>query len=262
MSNGRLRINGVVIGLLLLAAAIHAQPPFEASVKLNPDDVPESISLQPTGFRFTGFRVRTLIAMTYGPGTFDQLIGGPPWIATERFDIVAKTDQRIVAGPSGRRPELVPTILKAVLEERFKLKVHSEQREMPVYALRLARADGRLGPQIKPTTIDCPPLLLGVPSEPADPARWCGIRSVAGSVTGQHVGMGGLAGWLAGLPVVQRPVVDRTDLGGFYDLHFEIEADGASVFTVLREQLGVTLQSERTPMPVVVIDRVEHPTPD
>src|SRR5262252_5080948 len=168
-----MRFLRLVIGLVALAAAIRAQPSFEASVKPNPNDVPESISLQPTGFRFTGFRLRTLITITYGPETgiqtFDQLIGGPSWIATNRFDIVAKTDERNVAGPDGRRPELVPTILKVVLEQRFNLKLHTERREMPVYALRLARPDGRLGPQITPTRIACPAVVFGVPSQPPDP---------------------------------------------------------------------------------------------
>src|SRR4051812_41966599 len=101
-----MRLLTVALAALVVAAAVRAQPSFEASVKQNPNDVPEGISLQPTGFRFTGFRLRTLITITYGTEaglqTFDQLIGGPPWISTDRFDIVAKTDQRIVAGPDGR----------------------------------------------------------------------------------------------------------------------------------------------------------------
>jgi len=255
-----------LLWIFALAASLGAQASFEASVRQNLGDVPESVSLQPTGVRLTGFRLRTLITIAYGPEagiqTFDQLIGGPSWLAADRFDIVAKTDERLVAGPDGRRPDLIPAVLKAVLAERFHLQVHTEEREMPVYALRRVRADGTAGPQLRPSSIECPPLVIGVPSQPPDPARWCGIRSLAGSVRGQHVAMGTLAGWLAGLPVVGRPVVDRTDMRGNYDLRLDLEPDAADIFTALREQLGVALQSEHASMPVIVIDRAEHPTPD
>ena len=249
-----------------LSLLLVAQASFEASVKPNPNDVPESISLQPTGIRMTGFRLRTLITIAYFPEagiqTFDQLLGGPSWLATDRFDIVAKTDERLAAGPDGRRPELIPAVLKAILAERFHVQVHTERRDMAVYALRLARTDGRLGPQMKPSVIDCPAIVLGAPPPPEDPVRWCGLRNIGASMRGQHVAMGLLAGRLAGLPVVGRPVVDRTGLAGTYDLQLDVEADGASLFTVLREQLGLALQSEKASISVLVVDRADHPTPD
>lgn len=254
------------IAFLVAALLLQAPPSFEASVKPNPNDVPESISLQPTGIRMTGFRLRTLIALAYFPEagiqTFDQLVGGPSWLTSDRFDIVARTDERFVAGPDGRRPELIPILLKAVLGERFRLQVHTERREMAVYALRLARADGRLGPQLKPSVIECPAIVIGAPVPPEDPVRWCGLRNIGASMRGQHVVMGLLGGRISGLPFIGRPVVDRTGLAGSYDLQLDVDVDGASFFTVLREQLGLALQSETASMPVLVVDRAEHPTPD
>src|SRR3954469_19670682 len=104
----------LVTGTILAGVQAAPQTPrdggriaFEvASVKQNLNDVPEGISLQPNGgVRFTGFRLRTLIAMTYASPTiarFDQFIGGPSWLATDRFDIVAKADGDISADARGR----------------------------------------------------------------------------------------------------------------------------------------------------------------
>jgi uncharacterized protein (TIGR03435 family) len=248
-----------------------------ASIKPNPNDVPEAISLQPNGgVRFTGFRLRTLIAMTYGSPTvarFDQFMGGPSWIATERFDIVAKAAGDISADARGRRSDRLNAMMKTLLEERFGLRVHSETREMPAFALRLARRDGSLGPQIHESTIECPRFVTGAPLPQVDPDRWCGIRAIGGIITGQGVPASQIAGNLSGYPVIDRYVFDRTELTGRYDFHIEYSpafADapdpaataGPSLFTALREQLGLTLEPEKAMLPVIVIDRVEHPTPD
>jgi uncharacterized protein (TIGR03435 family) len=248
-----------------------------ASVKPNPNDVPESISLQPNGgVRFTGFRLRTLIAMTYGSPTvarFDQFMGGPPWIATDRFDIVAKAAGDISADARGRRSDRLNAMMKTLLEDRFGLRVHSETREMPAFALRLARRDGQLGPQLHESTIECPRFVTGAPLPAIDPNRWCGIRAIGGVITGQGVPASQIAGNLSGYPVVDRYVIDRTGLTGRYDFHIEYSpafadaADpaataGPSLFTALREQLGLTLEPEKAVLPVIVIDRVDHPSPD
>jgi uncharacterized protein (TIGR03435 family) len=267
MLNGRHRIK-VVIGLLVLAAALHAQPQFEASVKQNmQSDAPERISMQPTGFRFTGFHLQTLIRVTYGPDadiqSYDQILGGPSWLASDRFDIVAKVYQRLEAGPDGRRPDVVPVVMKAILEDRFKVRVHREARELPAYTLRLARKDRTLGPGLKVSTITCPTFVPGAPPVPPDPVRWCGFRSGAGVIRAQHVPLAQIAAELTGIPLIGRPVVDRTGLTGNYDLLINIPADeSASIFTVLREQTGLMLQSEKASIPVLVVDRAEHPTPD
>lgn len=254
----------IVIGVTASAQA----PVFEVvSVKAHADDgVPESIAVQPNGdVRFTAFPLRTLITMAYraeGIQRFDQLIGAPAWIASDRFDVVGK------AGAQAMTSSQIPLALRAVLRDRFALRLHADTRDVPAYGLIVARADRRLGPQLRASTAACP-----APGEAAaEPDRWCGIRAAGGVIQGRSVTAAQLAGNLAGYPAVDRVVTDRTSLTGVYDLRVEYSpafvdrdagaATGPSLFTALTEQLGLTLQPETQRVPVLVIDRVEKPSPD
>ena len=260
--------------LTLIAAVAAAQDravtpdrAFEvASIKPNTGvDVPESISLQPNGsVRFTAFPVRTLITIAYrseGRQRFDQLIGGPSWIAVDRFDIVAKAPEEPGAQPG---PSAVPGMLRALLRDRFRLRTHTETRPMPAYALVAARRDGKRGSRLRETTIAC---------SADDPERWCGIRATGGVITGRGVSAAELAGNLSGYPEVDLHVTDRTGLTGRYDFRLEYAPDtpsrrdgalnaGPSLFTALNEQLGLSLQPETAVLPVLIIDSIERPTPD
>jgi uncharacterized protein (TIGR03435 family) len=250
------------------------QPAFAvASVKPNLNDLAlERVSVQPDGSaRFTGFHLRTLIAMAYrseGIQRFDQLVDGPSWISVDRFDIAAKT-----AGDQGAPgdPTQLPLRLRSLLRDRFRLQLHTETRPRPAYGLVVARRDGRLGPSLRETTIECPGGATA--SADPDPNRWCGIRATNGLITGRAVSAAQLAGNLSGYPAVDRFVADRTGLTGRYDFSLEyasalLDATGAvpiadpSLFTALTEQLGLRLQSETIVVPVLVIDNVERPTPD
>lgn len=263
-----------LIALSLVAPAASAQdrpvstkPSFEVvSVKANlNDDVPEAISLAPDGsVRYTGFRLRTLIAMAYrseGLQRFDQIIGGPSWIDVDRFDIVAKAGDQ--PDPQGA-PTRVPERLRTLLRDRFRLRVHTDTRNMPAFALVVARRDRRLGPQLRASTIDC-----STAGTPASDADRCGIRAMGGVIVGRGVPAGQLAGYLSGIAAVDRHVTDRTGLAGRYDFRLEyspafLEPGGAgpSIFTALTEQFGLSLQAETAALPVLVIDSVEKPTPD
>jgi uncharacterized protein (TIGR03435 family) len=253
--------------------SVSPEPAFEvASVKANPnDDAPEGIALQPDGSaRFTGFRVRTLITIAYrseGIQRFDQLVGGPSWIAVDRFDIVAKAGADSSAQSGTTR---LPAMLRSLLRDRFRLRIHSETRNMPAYGLVLARRDGRLGPNLHESTIECQ---SSTGPASGDPERWCGIRATGGLITGRAVSAAQLAGNLSGYPAVDRFVTDRTGLTGRYDLTLvyspaflepgaTVSSAGPSLFTALPEQLGLRLQPERIAVPVLVIDNVERPTPD
>jgi uncharacterized protein (TIGR03435 family) len=269
-----------VVGLQTLQAQTAAVPgplAFEvASVKPNPNDVPEGISLQPNGgVRFTAFRLRTLITIAYGAPTqrFDQFIGGPAWIATDRFDIVAKAGGDISADPQGRRSDRLIAMLRTLLEDRFQLRVHNETRQMPVFLMRLSRRDGTFGPLLHESSIECPRFVTGAPLPRVDPDRWCGIRAVGGTIVGHGVGTQQIAANLGGYPIVGRVVLDRTGLTGRYDFQIDYSPafagppdgntdGGPTLFTALREQLGFTLQPEKAFLPVTVIDRAERPAPD
>jgi uncharacterized protein (TIGR03435 family) len=267
----RLLTISVLCASTLTGAAQQPSPPpaFEvASIKQNPDDtVAEAIAVQPDGsVRFTAFPVRTLIAIAYrseGIQRFDQLIGGPSWIATDRFDIAGKAGE--AAARQNMGPNTLPAMLRSLLSDRFRLRAHSDTRDLPAYALVLARRDGQPGPQLRESTIECP---TG-PATDAQPDRWCGIRTVGGVMTGRAASTGLFAGNLSGKAEVDRFVADRTGLLGRYDFRleyspgFQESQDGRpSLFTALTEQLGLTLRPETASLPVLVIDNIERPTPD
>jgi uncharacterized protein (TIGR03435 family) len=221
-------------------------------------------------------RVRDLIAEAYRVRTF-QITGGPGWIGSDRFDIVAKASSAaplaLATGPNGvRQPSETPFLmLRELLKERFRLVVHAETREGPIYELVMARDDSRQGPQLRPPATDCSKL---DPAGPPPPDGFCGgIRAGTGRMTGRSAPMRQLASVLSG--VVQRPVVDRTNLTGAFDFDVEFSPmplnaapaevtqsidGGLSLFTALQEQLGIKLQSQRGPIDYVVIDRIESPT--
>ena len=225
----------------------------------------------------TNATVRMLILSAYRLHR-TQLVGGPEWIDTERFDITAKH-------PPGTTASQIPLLWQSLLEERFKLNVRTERRPQPVYRLVLARKDGRLGPQLVRSPADCAVAdavrLKGPVSIPAVGERIpCnqrgslmqdgqGIVSIAGR------SMAALAELLTLVAGQGRIVVDRTGLSGAFDAelrwHDEPMRGGTSgapaderlsVFTAIQEQLGLRLESGTEPVAVLVVEAVERPTPD
>ncbi|HET9012072.1 MAG TPA: TIGR03435 family protein, partial [Gemmatimonadaceae bacterium] len=210
--------------------------------------------------------------------TNDQIVDGPAWIDSDRFDITAKAsvpfNQNEARG-----------MLQTLLAERFGLVTHMEKRPLPVYLLVLARKDGALGPQMKKADIDCAALFAAVTAGGKMPDRLpngnlpCGlsVRANQGLVTGNAVAMEALARNLTG--GVGRIVVDKTELKGYYDLNLTFAPEGPppppgappaqaadpsapSLFTAMQEQLGLKLEPGREPIDVLVIDRVQLPTAD
>src|ERR1051326_3989919 len=150
----------IVCFVLPALLAQTASPVFEvASIKANTLGTNQSkLDLQPGG-RFTAINVSffMLVNFAYGDGAPlppNRLVFGPQWnggdgrLSTDRFDILAK-------GADVRTQKDVPAALRALLAERFKLVVHHESRERPVYALLLARADRPLRPRLRRSTIHC-----------------------------------------------------------------------------------------------------------
>jgi uncharacterized protein (TIGR03435 family) len=130
-----------------------------ASVKPNTSG-PTSMLWAYRGRRFTAryATVRALIGTAYGaqeqPLTQNQISGGPKWIESDRFDIMA-TAPAVPDSPRGTFPSPVLAMLRRLLDDRFQLKTHVERKELPLFALVLARADGTLGPRLRRRTIDC-----------------------------------------------------------------------------------------------------------
>jgi uncharacterized protein (TIGR03435 family) len=184
-------------------------------------------------------------------------VGGPSWIGADRFDITATM-------PEGAAMRDLPVMLQALLADRFRLAVHAETRETPMYALVVARGDGRLGPQLKNAPLDCE-IAAGERSR-------CSLQ-VSDKITGRGQRMSALARMLA--QFAGRPVIDRTGLAGGFD--FDLESpdiaggpratgpdsdSGGGIFTALEEQLGLKLSATKGPLEFVVIDSAERPTED
>ena len=196
---------------------------------------------------------------------------GPKWMDSERFDIEA----RVEGNPGLEQKRLM---LQALLADRFKLVVHHVMRQGPVYALVLVKA-GKTGPGLRlhSDAAKCIDLSSGTPPHPGD--AFCGgflvlARDGQNHATGNNISMEGLARQLGGFSEIDRTVVDRTDLRGTFELTLEWTAGsqidagtGASdpsappsLFTALKEQLGLKMESQMGPVDVLVIDQVTEPS--
>jgi uncharacterized protein (TIGR03435 family) len=224
--------------------------------------------LTPQGTRWQARNVtlRTLIRVAYGQRNVDgepvraldegRLVGGPSWIGRAVFDVEA----RMPEGP--RAPGDTALMLRSLLIERFALKVHEETREIQVYALVPVATAPIPAAHVRPASMTCVERAARVGR---DQVR-CGIRGGPERITGDSVSMGGLAAALSSR--VGRVVVDRTGLAGSFDFLLRFasepwaEATQPSILQALREQLGLELESTRAAVTVLVIDRVEPPTPN
>jgi uncharacterized protein (TIGR03435 family) len=128
-------------------------PSFEvASVKVNKSSTPMmSMRMLPNSFSATNVSVQMLLTTTYRIRQF-QIQGAPAWLNTDRFDINAKA-------PDKTPPDQLMLMIRSLLADRFKLVSHNETKESPIYALVMARSDGKLGPKLSKTTDDCDAIL-------------------------------------------------------------------------------------------------------
>jgi uncharacterized protein (TIGR03435 family) len=196
-------------------------------------------------------------------------------VRSDWWDIVAKTDP-------DRSNDEIGAMVRALLADRFKLSVHTEKREMSVYRVVHARDDRTLGPGLRRPEIDCDayraaqrkgePPPLGRPAErlpcvvnivPGFP----GARLTAGGTT-----INGITSLLA--RELGRPVIDATGLSQPFDIDMVFSSraltatpdatpdERSSIFEAMQQQLGLKLEAGRADVDVLVIDRVERPTPD
>ncbi len=254
-----------------------------ASVKPNRSDATEIRWTFASG-RFTAVNVtlKALISSAYGspqqPLPDFQISGGPSWLNSARFDVLAQVPADAVAENRTTMSASTLRMLKGLLEVRFQLRTHFESREQAIYALVLSDKTGKPGPQLRRRTVDCAAIAAGTATgEP------CGGQVFPGRVSSRGVSMTQLVSGLARLmPNVGRLVVDRTGLTGTYDMDLTwtpdqlppadrnpmpmptvpFDPNGPSLFTALREQLGLKLESARGLVPVLMIDSVDLPTAD
>ena len=278
---GPLRAQGTPIVIARQADA----PAFEVvsirenkSSVLDPED--SSIAFMPGGrFVTTNWPLRLLILGAFALQP-QQLVDAPDWIDMVRYDISA-------TAPGPLTPASSQLAIQRMLADRFRLAVHTETREVPIFALTVARDDGRLGPKLKKSAVDCDAIIkanmqvrgdgprIAVPQLP-DGRSACVFSQRFGRVLAGGTTMANFAQGLS--RIHSRIIHDRTGLAGGFDIDLEftpdstIYRDGApgpgapldpnapSFFTALVEQLGLKLEAARAPVEVLVIDRIERPS--
>jgi uncharacterized protein (TIGR03435 family) len=287
----RLLLSGLLSGLPVTFMAQPA-PAFDViSIKANRTNqgIPV-VAFQPGGRMIAGnVVVRQIIEVAYGLDAV-QLLNAPDWTATERFAIEART-------ADDTPTDTIRLMLRAMLVDRFGFAAHQERRELPIYALTMARPDKRLGARLRPSGPECAPIRPpeGVPMPPPPPpppgngagrirlifptdeplGRRCGAMTAPGWISARSITMEEFTRRQLS-QVVRRPIVDETGLAGQFDLDifFAPEGQGGALvgpppaavsdapalFTALQDDLGLKLDARRGPVDVLVVDRIERPT--
>ena len=230
---------------VVLALFAQAEPPqsFEvASIRRNLSGSQNtSINLSDGGrYTVTNGSLKTLIRNAYGVLSF-QLAGEPGWIDSEMYDIEAKTSV-----PEKISQDQLKLLLQSLLADRFRLKVHWETRESTVYALLVDKG----GPKFKAASSDeRPGMNTRKGPEKATMTGTAQSMAVLASNLGNQLG---------------RFAVDKTGLTGAFDFTFNwdlqasADSTGPSLFTALKEQLGLRLESQKGPVEILVIDTAER----
>ncbi|HKA00748.1 MAG TPA: M56 family metallopeptidase [Candidatus Solibacter sp.] len=270
-----------VAGLAVFAQST-VKPQFEvATVKLVPASGPQRIRPMP-GRLIAEASVRLLMQNAYALQPF-QIAGGPDWIASERYSIEAKAD-----GNASR--EQIFLMLQSLLEDRFRLNYHREERELPVWHLTVAKSGSKLpapreGNCIAPSSAApaewgggrmAPPGQVPGAPPPCGSVR-IGLEAAGARMQGGNVLMAELARMLS--LALGRTVVDKTGYTKSFDLQLDFLPDAVttampapppgsdisersnapSILVALREQLGLRLESAKGPVEVLVIDHIERP---
>jgi uncharacterized protein (TIGR03435 family) len=283
-SRALVSVTALLLAALASAADLQPKPPqgtsrgplrvAVSSVKQNKSDEPgPQFSPYGDGARIRGITVQLMLQIVYNVQSF-QIVGGPSWMRSDRFDIVA-TLEDANGNPAGRR---LPDLLRGVLSDRFSLRSHLETREGTTYALDVAPG----GPKLVPAA---------------------GLRPMfASAATGYLSGtmdLSNLSDWLTWR--LERPVVNRTALVDAYDIELVWQPDVAqatgtrlpapvpprppnvgpaslpplpmrtppppnpsapSIFTAIQEQLGLKLTSEKSQVEMLLIDALQRPSLD
>jgi bla regulator protein blaR1 len=215
---------------------------------------------KPGQFLATNATLHQLTRMVYGVQD-DQVAGGPTWFDSEHFDVDIKMDKSVMDQlhklSSDQQILEQKRILQELLGDRFKLALHSETRELPVYVLAIALH----GPRFQEAKVDdtYPNGAKRRDGQPIGPGAWGWEK---GQLIGQRVSIASLVGMLSS-KLGGRIIVDKTGLTGNYDLSLpdtpSNESSGPSISAAIEEQLGLKLDPQTIPLPVLVVDRAEKP---
>ena len=285
----------VLATIVLLPAILIAQtdprPSFDV-VSIKPNRTNQGIPVvvfQPGGRVIAAnVSVWQVMLVAYGLESV-QLLNVPDWATTERFAIEARINDDTSSAT-------VRLMLRSMLADRFAVTVHTERRELPIFALKMARSDNRLGPKLRMSGSECAPVRFpeGVPPPPPPPPspagnaapiriilphdepqrRRCGAMLAPGWMSARNITMEELTRLVT--QVMRRPVVDETELTGEFDLDVVFQPEGLggaligpppqaisdapALTTALQDELGLRLEFRTGPVDVVVLDRIERPT--
>lgn len=272
----------MAVVVLAMLAPTMAQTQF-ASASITPSTsgqgAPTGMRLQPGGgFSATNVTLKQLIEFAYARHPFDrrEIVGGPAWVDSDRFDVTAKAASEHVVEADGATRQTW-AMLASLLAERFKLTVREEPRERQVYGLLLGSPDGGLGPKLKRSDVDCGAVMRGEAKVPAGQGPPCGLKTPPGRLFANTFTLPAIASFLSRF--LDRPVIDRTGLTGRFDVEIEAAeikappdykpgpsdiglppAPGTPLSTALREQLGLKLERQTGYIPVLVIEEAHRPT--
>jgi bla regulator protein blaR1 len=194
--------------------------------------------------------VRRLVMEAYGVGSF-QISGGPGWIDSERYDIEAKAEGLA-------KPDQLSVVMQALLADRFKLEVHRETKDLPIYAVIVGKQGAKIHLSVQTSS---------------GKQGFASRTRIAGDFS-----MADFAKILA--PLLSRSVIDRTGLDGTYELNLQwtpligqdgpvpgvdntelpADANEPPIFSAIQEQLGLQLKSQRGPVDIIIIERVKKPS--
>lgn len=259
-------------------------PHFEvASIKPSaPDQRGMAIRPGPNGgINLNNLPLKEIMTLAWKIQAF-QISGGPSWIESLHWDITA-------TGNHKPKPDEIWPMIQSLLADRFKLKVHHETKDLPVYVLLRANKDGKLGPQLTETKEgSCTPFDPSKPPPPPEPGKppalGCGGMFMGFDQLGA---MGMTIDRMTPMlsRMLGRTVIDKTGLTAKYDIQMhwtpdqaqlqqmappgglppnipqpQLDPNGPSIFTALQEQLGLKLESQKGPVDILVIDSVEKPS--
>jgi uncharacterized protein (TIGR03435 family) len=276
---------GAGCGFAQSSVAGEPLPAFEvASVKPgDPDARGSQLMMGLDRMSSKNMPLKMLILVAYGLKSDDQLLGLPDSLGSKGFDIEAKQAEAQAAEikklPADQRNTQVRLMLQSLLEERFKLKLSRQTKELPIYALVVAKSGVKMTPAVVSPVAPEPETADGPEKPKVKPGRM--IMFGRGEVTGEAVSISVLADLLSRQPETGgRVVVDKTGLTGSYKMALKWTPESAapmmggggggdaappestapSFFTAIQEQLGLKLESQKGPVEVLVVEHVEEPS--
>ncbi len=246
--------------LLLTWAAAYAQAPAFEVASVKPADPDGTMAIRRSGHRitFTGTSLQFLITWAYDLHS-DRVYGKPNWLDSVHYDVTANATQDGRPAPPRQpgQPTELQRMMQALLAERFKLAIHRETRQLPIYALVVAKGGAKIRLTEAPAVMGQTPFSM--------PAR--------GRLMGTQVSPEMLAKVLS--DQLSHSVQDQTGLKGVFDFKLEWEPDasledpdeapaaanvrtGTSLFAAIQDQLGLKLEARKAPVEVLVLDHIER----